>query len=436
MLFDRQGEKRFIAGIELREDAVQISYGFEKGGYLLKDPVTYTKTSGKEDFDLPAALCRVSPGERWYCGSEAALHAADAGCVYIPGLLSLALERVPVEADGRSYAAEDLLARYLVMCLQEVQRRAGEDGSAGRGSLEPAAVMFTAREVDARLIDLLESVRERMNLQAKVYYQTTAGAFYDFMLNQEEELRGHGTALFEYEAGGRLLVHKLLFDPHTRPVVSYMEENEYPGLFAEDAAGRDQEFAAILKNELAGHHFDSVYLTGSGFKGDWMKRSARLACQGRRAFAGSNLFSKGAVYGAALKLEQPKILSEYLFLDQNKLRSNVLVEVLKRGKPDRICVVDAGVNWYEVQASTELILDATAEIELVLRPLAGGKEVPYHIRLDRLPVREGRMTRVRLDFTMTAPDKLLLRMEDLGFGEIFPSSGLKWEQHISLQKSR
>lgn len=435
MLFDKQSEKRFIAGIELRKDAVQISYGFEKGGHLRGEPVTYTQTSGREDFDLPATLCRVPSGE-WYCGSEASLHAADAGCVYIPGILSLALERVPVSADGRSYAAEDLLARYLVMCLQEVQRRIGEENSSGRGSLVPAAIMFTAREVDSRLLDLVESLKERMNLQASVYCQTTASAFYDFMLSQEEELRGHGTALFEYETGGKLLVHKLLFDPHTRPVVSYMEENEYPGLFAEDATGRDQEFAAILKNELTGHHFDSVYLTGSGFKGDWMKRSARLACQGRRAFAGSNLFSKGAVYGAAFKLERPKILEEYLFLDQNKLRSNVLIEVSKRGKSDRICVVDAGVNWYEVQASTELILDATAEIELVLRPLAGGKEVPYHIRLDRLPVREGRMTRVRLVFTMTAPDKMLLRMEDLGFGEIFPSSGLKWEQHISLQKSR
>ena len=63
----------------------------------------------------------------------------------------------------------------------------------------------------------------------------------------------------------------------------------------------------VLKDELAGHNFSSVYLVGSGFKGSWMKKSTAFLCQGRRAFLGGNLFSKGAAYGAVFKEEKPEI---------------------------------------------------------------------------------------------------------------------------------
>ena len=33
---------------------------------------------------------------------------------------------------------------------------------------------------------------------------------------------------------------------------------------------------------------------------------------------------------------------------------------------------------------------------------------------------------------MTAADRMRLEAEDLGFGEIFPSSGMKWEQEIAI----
>ncbi len=430
MLFDKQSEKKFIIGVDLRENVCQISYAWEKGGKVIGEPVTYSETPKGEQFDLPMALCRVPSKGQWYHASEAALHAADAGCIYIPKLLSLAMENVPVKVEDKTYEAEALLALYLGRCLAAVREEAQKEE--GRRKSGPDAVMFTTRRMDQRTIDLLESIRKRLDLQAKVYYQSTASSFYDFTLSQESGLREPATALVEYEQGDRLRISKLIFDPHTRPVVSYMEEKEYPGLLAEDSSGKDKEFEGILREELSGHHFSSVYLTGSGFEGGWIKHAAVVLCQGRRAFVGSNLFSKGAVYGCLYKLEKPSILREYFFLDQNKLRTNILIKAYRRGQPEQIPAVDAGINWYEVQENAEVILDGTAQIDLVLKALIGGKEEPYHLRLDRLPVREGRMTRVRMEFTMNAPDKLCIHMEDLGFGEIFPSSGLVWEQTVSL----
>ena len=33
---------------------------------------------------------------------------------------------------------------------------------------------------------------------------------------------------------------------------------------------------------------------------------------------------------------------------------------------------------------------------------------------------------------MTAADRMRIEAEDLGFGEIFPSTGMRWEQEIDI----
>ena len=95
-------------------------------------------------------------------------------------------------------------------------------------------------------------------------------------------------------------------------------------------------------------------------------------------------------------------------------------------------LVDAGGNWYDVHRSEELILEEENEIRLLLTPLTGEEKREFPIRLDELPRREGRTTRIRLNFEMLSARKVRITIEDLGFGEIFPSTGLTWEQQITL----
>ena len=245
MLFDRQGEKKYMVGMDLRDEACQISWCCAQKGRLLQEPVTYASVPGSERFDIPMALCKTAGENQWFYGEEAVEHSSEENRIFIPRLLSLALEGSPVVIGETEYDPAALLALYVNRCLQELEREVP-------GII--AAVMFTARAMDKRTIELLENVRKRLDLKAAVYYQSFAGSFYDFMLNQNESLREPAAALFDYETGGRLHVTKLIFNPHTTPVVSYLEENEYPGLFAQDDAGRDREFAGILREELAGHN--------------------------------------------------------------------------------------------------------------------------------------------------------------------------------------
>ena len=49
-----------------------------------------------------------------------------------------------------------------------------------------------------------------------------------------------------------------------------------------------------------------------------------------------------------------------------------------------------------------------------------------------MPKRPRATTRLRIRLRMTAADRMLLEVDDMGFGEIFPSSGMKWEQEIDI----
>ena len=81
----------------------------------------------------------------------------------------------------------------------------------------------------------------------------------------------------------------------------------------------------------------------------------------------------------------------------------------------------------------DLVIEDSAELHLTLQPLTGGKAQDYLIRLEGMPMREGRTARIRLHFTMTSKEQMKVQIEDLGFGEIFPSSGLRFEQMITIR---
>ncbi|MCB5595164.1 DUF5716 family protein, partial [Mediterraneibacter gnavus] len=62
------------------------------------------------------------------------------------------------------------------------------------------------------------------------------------------------------------------------------------------------------------------FVTGEGFENNWYPTSLRGLCNGRRAFIGNKLYSKGACYTAYRKMimhiEDPVDLSEGKLTDQ------------------------------------------------------------------------------------------------------------------------
>lgn len=421
---ERIPEQKYIVGFDLRDDFCQLSVMQDPGKRPPKEPVTFSLRDDAEQFDIPTAIAKVIGQNRWACGQDAARAAADGSSVYIPKLLSLALEGSLVRIENAKYEPTALLALYISRCLALLGTKIRLENL--------AAVMFTSRVMDQKTIAVLENVTKRLSLNCQVYYESYASSWYNFMLMQADAVREPASVLCEYEAGGQLRVEKLFFNQHTKPIVAYREEKIYPGIFGDTDKERDEAFAAIMKEELRGNRFSSVYLIGNGFAGNWMKASVRLLCRGRRAFLGNNLYSKGAGYGGFFKLREPEITTRYFFLDGSKLKANIGIRGLVRGREAYCSIVDAGVNWYEAEGTLDLVLEDCAEFRFLLTPLTGGSPSEVQMNLDGLPVREGRAARIRLALRMDTPEEITVTAKDLGFGEIFPSTGLSWEKKIEV----
>lgn len=81
---------------------------------------------------------------------------------------------------------------------------------------------------------------------------------------------------------------------------AHMKELEaiYPVLNVDKAKDADESFKSFIQNVFDKKVVSSVYLTGEGFENNWYPNSLKVLCNGRRAFLGNNLYSKGACYSS------------------------------------------------------------------------------------------------------------------------------------------
>ena len=165
-------------------------------------------------------------------------------------------------------------------------------------------------------------------------------------------------------------------------------------------------------------------------------------CRGRRVFKGNNLYSKGAAYGALEKFCLTKEGKGHTFLGREKLKTNIGLQILREGKEVYLPLLDAGINWYDAACEKEFYLESGSSYQVMLTPLtnvfpereaAGKYPVRYEkVDLFRLPLRPDGAVRLRVSMHMDQAENLHVKTEDLGFGELFQSSGLVWEQDIAL----
>ena len=91
----------------------------------------------------------------------------------------------------------------------------------------------------------------------------------------------------------------------------------YPVLNVDRARDADARFGQFVQGVFNKKLVSSVFLVGEGFENNWYTQSLKVLCNGRRAFLGNNLFSKGACYTALkhhMQYEDP-----FIYLDETKM---------------------------------------------------------------------------------------------------------------------
>ena len=121
MLLKKKQEKKYYLGIDLQEKFCQISWiskdrlRMTPTGRRTWDPVTFSMTAGREDYNIPACICRGEDG-RWLTGREATAFAAARGTEPVTGLLRLAALGETVRIGEEDCDPVTLLSVYLRRC--------------------------------------------------------------------------------------------------------------------------------------------------------------------------------------------------------------------------------------------------------------------------------------------------------------------------------
>lgn len=430
---DKLHKGSVLVGYDLGEQYSQISYLV----YGQEDVDTVATVVGTKQYNIPTMLCKRTGVNQWFYGKDAVKNADEEGMIPVEGLLSLARKGEEVTLDGETFDPTALLTLFLKRSMTLMNFIATVD--------KIDAIMFTVDELDDRMVEILSRASVNLGLRTtQIYFQSHTESFYYYMLHQPAELWNYQVLACEHD-GMRLKTYRMECNKRTTPIVVLIEEQIYETLIIPEETEEetikqdayrlaDERFLGILKKMCEGRIVSSAYLLGDGFRNEWNKESLQFLCHNRRVFQGNNLFSRGACYGLQEKLEPSEEGAKHVFLGKDKLKSNVGMNVLRQGKDSYYALLDAGENWYEASKKCEFLLAGEREISFVITPLTGKNIETKKMVLTGTDISNAPYTRYRLEMAMSTPEIMRVTVTDLGFGEMFASSGQVWEESFELSQ--
>ncbi|MBE5911638.1 DUF5716 family protein [Pseudobutyrivibrio sp.] len=385
----------------------------------MPEPATVSTVLGEESYSIPTVLAKKVGMGQWFFGDEAIKRSRTKEAVLVDNLFLAALKNETVFVDNTSYEARQLLVIFLKKIFSIPGPMAAMD--------TVAKLVICVESVSLEVMELMNYVASMLEIDTKRLMLIDRNeCFYHYALSQKPELFLYNVALFDY-SGTNVVSCLLNRNQSTRPQLVTLDVCNHGDI----TDNRDELFDDIITRTIGNNLFSAVYLVGDGFDGDWMKSSLTRLCKGRKVFLGKNLYSKGACYAGYTK--DGKRDWPFVFIGDNDLKLNLSIKILDNNVMKFFTLIDAGESWYDVKGECEVILDGEPEIEFFIQRPESREAHTEVLELTDLPKRENRTTRLRIEASPVSDVAVAISITDLGFGEISPASGKKWEHVISIK---
>ena len=422
---------KYILGYDLNDSMSQISY-FELNTSV---PETVASDAEEERLGIPTVLSKRKGVAQWEFGNAAIRAAEGGGATLVNQLMSFAAAGAKIDIEGEAYDATDLLILFVRRSLNLL--------SMVMSPSDVEYMIFTVKSLEGRLVDIVEKIASGMPVpREKIIIQTYEESIYYYLLHQPGDLWERDVCVFDY-SGPHLCAYELWMNRGTEPVVAFVDRTDFSDIkmpkfmmkeeeSMEKADRLDEMILQIAHDYFASKTVGTVFLLGEGFEGNWCNKTLKFMCMGRRVFQGRNMYSKGACYCGRDKAEPCDLNREYVFLGPDKLKFNLGLNMNVAGEEEYIAVADAGENWYDSGVTYDFVLGNARSIPLILTPLDGKGVETIEVELSGLPDRPPKASRLRLSVSFESENRMKIEVEDLGFGEFFPTTGRKWEKIIEF----
>ena len=413
-----------IIGYDINSKICQISYYNEESA----EPETLEIAA--DNHQIPLVMNYFK--NEWTYGKNAARMATVRGSITVTDIWESALKKERIQIEGQEFEAVQLLADFIRYTLESFD---------SIGSLT-----FTVPEMSEDIRYFLKGIGQRLGIgKDDIYVQDYKESFCHYMFNQPKELWQYEAALFycdqdviraymlrELKTGFRKGTERFVTVDQVAEAQMEELESVYPVLNVDKAKAADEQFKCFIQSVFDKKLVSSVFLTGDGFENNWYPNSLRVLCNGRRAFMGNNLYSKGACYTALRRFENVDPEEEPVYLDETKMTEQICVKMRIRGEEGWYPLVAWGSHWYEADRQVEVLLEDTEDIEIHIESLVTGELRLETVSFEGLPDRKNYALRIRIQTRFMDERTCRILFEDIGFGEFFPSTGFVTEKVIEL----
>ena len=408
----------WFVGLELNEKEVRLCvYDTNE-----KEAVTVMVTAGGSRAECPAHMAYLEETGQWKYGIEADYFADKKESILLDNILEQASGGRDFEVNGRTFACAEVLA--------EMFRQALLFAGIKKASGQIRVLVVTVPAITKPLTGVVEKAFSIMGLRPEqAYLQCFDESFFVHTYYQKPEVFSRNVGMFYFTDETNVEFRRLHSELSTKPTTVTVTTLGSAQLSL-DAQERDEQFSDFIREYAGGNEYSSFFLVGKGFDRQWSKASLGLLCRAqRKVFYGNNLFSKGACFAAREKSPQSQIRS-VLFLGNDLVRKNIGIEMLVDGIAMYHPLITAGVNWYEAENSCELLLNEERNLIFRVSRMEDGRRANYSMPLPGLPERPPKASRLRVHLRFESVEKCVVTVEDLGFGEIFPTSGMTWTENL------
>ncbi len=404
----------------MNRDGSQICYYDKETGDAVSVPVK----AGTELLTFPTLLCVVPADHSWYYGIEARYFAEKKNGFLIDQLYDLCADGTSLWVEGKEYTGAELLAIFLEKVLGMV--------GVTRPSQQVACLMITVPKLTRYFVKAIREAYAYLGIaRNRGYLQDYKESFFVHTMFQKQDVWARKNGLFEFR-NGQVHFSELELNFRTKPVTAYVTDKGSAPLQG-NSEQKDQSLLSFIRKSLGEDLYSGIFLLGDEFDQSWARESVKALCKGqRKVFGGSNLYAKGATYSAKEKVEE-RHLKGFLYVGSDLVRYNISMELQVQGVMTVYPLIAAGVNWYETAVDIEIILDQMESLTFLVSRMNEKARKKLVMELPGLPKRPGKTTRLKVHMEYEAAGRCRIDVEDLGFGEMFPSSGLIWREMMEDQ---
>lgn len=409
--------RNIIVGFELGEKTSQICYFDRTEG----EPVSLSVKAGSSQYAFPTCLSKKIGENTYHYGIEAEYFAAHHDEHLVERLFEYALSREAVQIADQVIDPSELLAEFIRQALGML--------GANNPLKNISAIMVTVPRLNKALVDNLHLAFERLNFSKGRYFlQNFDESFYYYSLAQKPEFWNRKVGLFTIEKEEASFKY-LEIDRQARPAAAFVKAGKRAAL---DSVweNRDMDFYRLIQESFGNEIYTGVFLVGNGFDKEWAVRSIPMLCRNHRhVFYGNNLYCKGACYAAKEKVEG-KTIKEIEYKGEDLVKIGIGMEMLAFGIQTYYPLVEPGVHWYEAMKEFEILLEDARELVFLAGEPKSNDLKRLCMQLPGLPERPKKATRLKIRIEYESAGNCSIQVEDLGLGELFPSSNLVWKETL------